>query len=1213
MGVLRLSCRPAGDGNPGLVVDVVLDEAGARRAASAQVEWTLDAQDREEVRWYLEDYLQYPVDPAPQIARRVEGRLQTLGAELFTGVFEANRDMTRLWDTVAGALPDTRVEVAAGADVGVPWEWLRDPVTDGALAVRAGAFVRTHPETAAPVRLPAQQAGALRVLLVICRPGGRDDVPFRSVASHLVRLSSGARQAFQLDVLRPPTFAALARALEEAKDAGQPYQVVHFDGHGTWLDAEAAAEANPAGGLSRTMFSLVSPARAGPHGFLVFEDPRGGGGQQLVDGPALGGVLAGAGVPVLVLNACRSAHADLATRPETVTRELDAHQRVRAYGSLAQEVMDAGVAGVVAMGYNVYVVTAARFIGEVYAALLRGRPLGEAVTAARRQLHADPVRELALAALPLQDWVVPVVYEAASLALLPAPAKTGDLRIDLDQDQAGAERAAVEGGLPGGPAAGFYGRDESLLALDRAFDASPVVLLHAWAGAGKTSTAAEFARWYAHTGGVAAVLFTSFEHHLTLAGLLDQVGQEFGAALGRAGVPWAALDESQRRDVALQVLRQVPALWVWDNVEPVTGFPAGTGSAWTAGEQHALRAFLDDLAGTRCKVLVTSRREERAWLGDLPARIVLPPMPMLERLELARAVAARQPGGQQLFLEVEDWRPLLEFTRGNPLTVTVLTRQAIRDHRTSSEQIEEFVAQLRAGAAQVTDDTAQGRAGSLAASLDYGFTHVFTRPERAILALLALFQGFVDVDVITALGRSSFPVPTAVGLTREAGIALLDRAAEAGLLTAHGEGYYDVHPAIPWYLHQLFAEHYGPPDGPAAIEAARAWVQATQDLGNYYQRQYTDGYAQIIAVLGAEEANLLQARRLALAHDWLDLIIGPMQGLRVLYQHTGRSIEWRRLVAELIPLFTDMATGGPRPGYGERWSILTHYRIDIALDARDWATAQQLQDIVIAWDRNQATAALDVPPAELTDRQRGQIQNLAVDLHELGEILRRQLDPECMQRYQEAMELCERIGARRFQATIALNLGHAYSDRTALRDLSQAEHWYQRRFELLDEHDTLGRARTIGELGNIAHERFLDAQEAGADEQQLLRHLNDSAEAYLEMLDMLPADAVDEHAIAHHSLGNAHADAGQLDTALGHFQQAIRYRERQDDRYGAGWIRARAALALADAGRVQDALLFAQAAFRDYEAVGAGAADEVAGVREFIAELEQRQPPQRPR
>ena len=395
-GVLRVSCHPVG---VEFAARLLLEDAGRRREAEARFGLTLSPQDREDVRWYLEDYLQYPVAPGPQVAARVEGRLADLGTGLFRQIFEANRDTIGVWDAIAGSLADTRVEVDAGIEGGsaVPWELLRDPVTDGVLALRSGAFVRTHPGAAITPGLPEPGTGGLRVLLVICRPGGRKDVPFRSVASHLVRLSRGAREAFRLDVLRPPTFAELARVLEAAKAAGEPYQVVHFDGHGTHLDGETAAAAGggmPGGGFNREVFSLVSPPRPGSHGFLVFEDPDTPGRQQLVDGPALGAALAGAGVAVLVLNACRSAHADLATEPDTVTGEGDAHRRVRAYGSLAQEVMDAGVAGVVAMRYNVYVVTAARFIGEVYAGLLAGRSLGAAVTAARRQLAADPQRQV---------------------------------------------------------------------------------------------------------------------------------------------------------------------------------------------------------------------------------------------------------------------------------------------------------------------------------------------------------------------------------------------------------------------------------------------------------------------------------------------------------------------------------------------------------------------------------------------------------------------------------------------------------------------------------------------------------------------------------------------------------------------------------------------------------------------------------------------------
>src|SRR5208282_1439110 len=121
-------------------------------------------------------------------------------------------------------------------------------------------------------------------------------------------------------------------------------------------------------------------------------------------------------------------------------------------------------------------------------------------------------------------------------------------------------------------------------------------------------------------------------------------------------------------------------------------------SAWTPAEQDELVAFLRQLAqDTRCKTLLTSRRDEQGWLGDLPARVGLPPMPMLERLELARAIAARQTGGTRLFLQVEDWRPLLEFTQGNPLTITILVGQALRDKLRTRAQIEAFVARLRAG------------------------------------------------------------------------------------------------------------------------------------------------------------------------------------------------------------------------------------------------------------------------------------------------------------------------------------------------------------------------------------------------------------------------------------------------------------------------------------------------------------------------------------
>jgi hypothetical protein len=74
------------------------------------------------------------------------------------------------------------------------------------------------------------------------------------------------------------------------------------------------------------------------------------------------------------------------------------------------------------------------------------------------------------------------------------------------------------------------------------------VLLHAYAGAGKTTTAAELARWYHTTGGFTPVLDAN-------------------------GVLWQTLDHRQRRQIAVRLLGAVPLLWIWDNVEPVGRIP----------------------------------------------------------------------------------------------------------------------------------------------------------------------------------------------------------------------------------------------------------------------------------------------------------------------------------------------------------------------------------------------------------------------------------------------------------------------------------------------------------------------------------------------------------------------------------------------------------------------------------------------------------------
>ena len=124
-------------------------------------------------------------------------------------------------------------------------------------------FVRTHLQAAGGVSLPEAGGDRLRVLLVICRPGGREDVPFRSVASRLVRGGAEQMHGLDLDVLRPSTFPRLAQVLHEATDAGRPYHVVHFDGHGTYLDLSHTRRRRRKRGRGRRGTARQRPASGG--------------------------------------------------------------------------------------------------------------------------------------------------------------------------------------------------------------------------------------------------------------------------------------------------------------------------------------------------------------------------------------------------------------------------------------------------------------------------------------------------------------------------------------------------------------------------------------------------------------------------------------------------------------------------------------------------------------------------------------------------------------------------------------------------------------------------------------------------------------------------------------------------------------------------------------------------------------------------------------
>jgi len=355
------SARPAPDDaeqSPRVIIDL------------AEESWPLDSAAVEDLRWYLEDYLDAPYGVYEERGAYVEAALARWGQAVFSAVFGT----AAVREAYARLADRGNVELvfrsSSPALLGLPWELILDSSRPKPLALEVGGVSRSLPGPADAGPVVTASGQRLRVLMVISRPAGPQDVGYRMIARSLLGQLAPVRAAVDLVVLRPPTIQALRAELSAAAAAGTPYQVVHFDGHGAFLGRRDAD---------------------GGEGTLVFEHREGG--ADHVTATTLATVLAQADVPVVVLNACQSG---------AVGKELEA--------AVATRLLRAGVPSVVAMAYTVSTVGAAEFMAAFYATLFAGGMVTEAVTAGRRQMSDHPGRPSPRGRLPLADWLVPVHY-----------------------------------------------------------------------------------------------------------------------------------------------------------------------------------------------------------------------------------------------------------------------------------------------------------------------------------------------------------------------------------------------------------------------------------------------------------------------------------------------------------------------------------------------------------------------------------------------------------------------------------------------------------------------------------------------------------------------------------------------------------------------------------------------------------------------------------
>jgi tetratricopeptide (TPR) repeat protein len=509
--------------------------------------------EREELRWYLEDYAVWPSGIAgiKDRAGAVEANLVEWGGRLYgaampeAGTKKVMAAWARIGDRsgrrfsvqVDAALDEGTpaddalvVKEAATRLLGLPWELLHDGdrfLFQGAKPTRVRRRLPNTESFSIPV-----VATPIRILLVTARP---DDeacsyINHRESALPLVDAMESLPGLVRLHILSPPTLPALSKELKRAFDAGEPYHVVHFDGHGVY-DKHV--------GLGGLCFEL-------PEDEAKLEGRR----HATVFTKELGPLLRDHRIPLVFLEACQTAQAEKASE------------------SVASELLKVGVASVVAMSHSVLVETARRFVETFYQALAEGKRVGDAMLDGQRRLSENTSRGRVFGTteLRLEDWFVPVLFQEKNDPQLftktPAKQTVDDFKFQL---------ARRLGDLPSEPDTRFIGRSRELLALERLLRRERYAVVRGQGGEGKTALAAEFGRWMVRSHQVRRAAFVSVERlEKNIAeSVLDKLGaqlvvkEEFSTKVDFHGDLEEATQEIERE------LCEQRTLLVVDNMESI--------------------------------------------------------------------------------------------------------------------------------------------------------------------------------------------------------------------------------------------------------------------------------------------------------------------------------------------------------------------------------------------------------------------------------------------------------------------------------------------------------------------------------------------------------------------------------------------------------------------------------------------------------------------
>jgi tetratricopeptide (TPR) repeat protein len=707
-----------------------------------------------ELRWYLEHFLDYPFHPETDHADRVLDALKSWGSQAFNALFD--RSDGREWLSRSGIL---QIRSDDPQVLSWPWEALYDSRAGSYLGHRYRIERRLNQLEDAP-DLGDLPTDRVNILMVVARPY-ENDVRYRSIARPLVELIRSRNLPAHVDILRPPTFDQLRAHLRAHPHF---YHVIHFDGHGGYGNSDD---------------------RYGPHqyrapqGCLVFEDDKGK--EDAKSANDLSTLLHEHAVPAVVLNACQSATLD--------------EKAEDAFATVATALLRSGMRSVVAMAYSLYVSGAKVFLPAFYGRLFETGSVAEAALAGRQQMLVDKKRISARGPFPLEDWLLPVLYQQAPLDLSYAGHAEGEAFESHLPEEVQQHREAY----------GFIGRDGPILEMERALQReTPCILIQGLGGVGKTTLARGFLRWLDETGGLDDALWFDFRDIRSAQHVINRTGEAFyGANFGVA---------ANKLELIARALRKRRVVMVWDNFESAAQNLRGV-------DRDELGRFLDAIRGARGKVIMTSRSREEWLTPQQRFEVRLGGLDREERWEYCEKILSEIGLASKVNRDDSELRDLMEQLKGHPLAMRAVLPRLERMTATAvSKALKTNLAELG-----LNENEEQGRLFATLRFVEKGL------PDELLplLGLVGLHESYVSARLMELMAKQVDPTWTRARIDR-----LMAALGAAGLVRDVGNATYEMHPLLTSYLRS----HCG-----VSESCQRAFVDVMVSVANFLVQRLLRG------------------------------------------------------------------------------------------------------------------------------------------------------------------------------------------------------------------------------------------------------------------------------------------------------------------------------------------------------------------------------------